>query len=135
MSPASKHPTRAPITDMVKCLASMHEDRRRVQEASDRALVTFLASVAACSFGGDASQAMLGAKDRGSGQIRDLAIYLAHTKFELSQARAATVFKLARQSGTRAVQRVEEAREDSVFNWKLEQVEQLIDQEMEAIAA
>jgi len=122
------------LADMARCLVSIAKDRDVVERASNRSLVTYLAASAATQFGGDATLALAGAGDRASTQVRDIAIYLAHTKFSLTQKAAAEVFDQARQTATRAIQRVEAARDDGIFNWKLDQLELVIDHMMEEAA-
>ncbi|MEQ9436050.1 hypothetical protein [Hyphomonas sp.] len=138
MSGAGLIPGRMPaqvvLADMARCLAAIAEDRKMVAAASNRALMTYLAAASATQFGGDATLALSGARDQASTHVRDLMIYLAHTKFGLTQKEAGDVTGQSRQAATRAVQRIEARREDGVFNWKLDQLEMLIDQMMREAA-
>jgi len=49
--------------------------------------------------------------------------------FKLSHEAAGRPFNLSRPAATRAVQRIEDARDDAAFNWKLEQLELILGEE------
>lgn len=121
-------PAQGQLEDMARCLASIKRDKQTVAFAANRALMTYLAAVAATHFGGDATLALSGARDQASTHLRDLMVYLGNTKFSLTHKEAGAAMGQSRAAATRAIQRIEERREDGVFNWNLEQLEMLIDQ-------
>ena len=108
--------------------------RSEAERACQAALFTSLVVLAATRFGGQPPLALSGAGDRASQQLRDVAMYLMHTQFKFTQAQVAAVAGLVRYSAGRAIQRIEDARDDGVFNWKLQGLETLAADALRAAA-
>lgn len=116
------------VDPIVEILKGVNLLRDRVAADSARALVWGIMPLAKKRFDGDVMLALTGAPDRQSKQLRDVAIYLAHTIYGLSHEAVGDVVDLHRSAASRAIARIEEARDDAVFNWKLEQVEMILKQ-------
>lgn len=97
---------------------------RQVWDLADAGVLRAMILYAASNIGGNPQLAMAGARDAASVRLREVAVYLAHTKLGLPQERAGRAVGLTRSGATRAIQRVEELRDDPGFNWQLHQIEQ-----------
>lgn len=120
---------RAPMGDEFAAMGrDLRDAVRRVCELADAGILQAMILYAAANLGGNPKLAMAGARDAASVRLREVAVYLAHTKLGLPQERAGRAVGLTRSGATRAIQRVEELRDEPGFNWQLHQIEQALEE-------
>lgn len=126
--------TRKLVVPSGEALAAVVQARARAEQASQSAIFTCLVVLAATLWGGNPQLALSGALDRSSQRLRDVALYIMNTRLSLSQGQLGQLTGAARNSVGRSIGRIETAREDGVFNWKLELMERLAEEALEGKA-
>lgn len=111
--------------DIRDTLRLINTARAEAEAVSRRALYTALIISAQTKFGGNSNLALSGASDKSSVLLRDIALYLLHVCYRLTHEQCAELAGCRRYSASRSIRRIEEARSDSAFNWKLEGLEVL----------
>lgn len=98
--------------------------RRRKTKPNDPAFARLTVAAVALEFG--RPELSLDLEAKGDKQLvfsRQVAMYLMRTVFDINPTRTAELFRRDRSTVAHAIQVIEDAREDPVFNRKLIQIE------------
>lgn len=88
-----------------------------------RASLQWLVVLVTRRFEGNSHLVMCGSPDRQSVLVRQVAIYLAHTRLRIPEVDCARVFNLSKMAATRGLQAIEARRELPPYRLKLEWLE------------